>query len=370
MTNKNTDFLVRLQEFIEDSESEHQRVQQELREIDLLIRQSTAEVERLSQRTSQMRTKVAAMETNLDDYARSEIKSIYNADRESQLRLAMIRNQVDQLQNKQRNMEKYVQELQRFLDLTQHLPSREELATQQSSLGEPRKSGAAGGFSMARVIEAQEDERFNLARLLHDGPAQSLSNLILNAEIVERLFDSDSSRARQELSNLKSFSNSTFQKVRDFIFELRPMMLDDLGLSPTLRRYVASFEERNGINVHYQLIGQEQRVIPAVEITLFRAVQELLSNAVRHAHATHLQVGLDMQSEKTILVVEDNGSGFDVNAALANRNREKQSVGLAALRERVETLGGDISFDSAVGRGTRVAISIPIEAAPTPQAAA
>jgi two-component system sensor histidine kinase DegS len=221
---------------------------------------------------------------------------------------------------------------------------------------------------MARVIEAQEDERFNLARLLHDGPAQSLSNLILNAEIVERLFDSDSSRARQELSNLKSFSNSTFQKVRDFIFELRPMMLDDLGLSPTLRRYVASFEERNSINVHYQLIGQEQRLIPAVEITLFRAVQELLSNAVRHAHATHLQVSLDMTGDRAVLVVEDNGSGFDVNTALA-RSREKQTVGLAALRERVETLNGDISFDSAVGRGTRVTIAIPIEAAPNPQAA-
>lgn len=356
--NQSTDFLTRLESFIADSTGEHQRAQQELREIDLLIRQSTAEVERLAQRNTQIRGKVAAMEQDMENYARAEIRSLYNAERESQLRLFMMRSQVEQLQNKQRTLEKYVQELQRFMDLAHIMPAKEELSLEDG--GEQRKLPGGSTPSMARVIEAQEEERQALARHMHDGPAQSLTNLVLHAEICERLFDSDAVRAKQELVNLKNFANSTFQKVRDFIFELRPMMLDDLGLAPTLRRYIAAFEEKNRIGVHFQLTGQERRAPSALEITLFRAVQELLANAVRHAHATHIQVNLDLQNDTAVVVVEDNGSGFDVSEAMAPGRKQRSGVGLTALRERVEMLGGEVAFDSAVGRGTRITIAIPI----------
>lgn len=354
--NKSTDFLTRLEEYLIDCEDEHERVQQELREIDLLIRQSTAEVERLSQRNTQIRNNVASMEADLENYSREEIRAIYNAERDSQLRLFMMRSQVEQLQNKQRTLEKYVQTLQHFLNLVQGLPDQANLA-----LPSPEPVARKSGWDSlsAIVFEAQEDERLALVNQVHNGPAQALSNLVLRAEICERLFSTDPEQARQELVNLKSVTNSTLQKVRDFIFELRPMMLDDLGLAPTLRRYLQNWEKKHPIGVHFQLMGQERRLPSLLEIALFRAVQELLLNVARYANASHVQVTLDLQGNTVTLVVEDNGSGFDVSKTLTTSPKQRR-VGLAALRERVETLDGDISFDSAMGRGTRVTITVPI----------
>jgi two-component system sensor histidine kinase DegS len=349
-----TDFLSRLTTYVDEFNHELERAQTELREIDLNIRQSSAEVERLSQRNAQMRSQVARMESDLDNYARNEIRSTYNAERESQLRLFMMRSQVENLQGKQRQLEKYAHELGRILELVQLLPA--------SDMSEP--NGATGPMTtgapvMARIIEAQENERLVLARNMHDGPAQSLTNLVLQAEICERLFDHDTSRARQELGNLRTSANSTFQKVRDFIFELRPMMLDDLGLAPTLRRYIATFEEKNRVGVHFALTGQERRLAPALEITIFRAVQELLNNAIHHAHASHVQVSLDLGTEVVTAVIEDNGSGFDPNEVMTGGRKSQTAVGLAALRERIEMLNGKITFDSSMGRGTRVTIEMP-----------
>ncbi len=358
-----TDFLSRMTSYVEEFRNELERIQTELREIDLNIRQSAAEVERLSQRNAQLRSQVARMESDLDNFARNEIKATYNAERDSQLRLFMMRSQVENLQSKQRLMEKYAHELGRVLELVQLLPTYDTDGTQN---GDGSSVGPPSAPLMARVIEAQENERLMLARNMHDGPAQSLTNLVLQAEICERLFDSDMTRARQELGNLRASANSTFQKVRDFIFDLRPMMLDDLGLAPTLRRYITTFEEKNRVGIHFTFIGQERRLAPAVEITVFRAVQELLNNAVHHAQATHVQVTLDLQGDVVTTIVEDNGGGFDVNEALTTNRKSQTAIGIAALRERVEMLNGDITFDSALGRGTRVTLAIPAIAADQP----
>lgn len=348
-----TDFLSRYRTYVDEFQHELERTQTELREIDLNIRQSSAEVERLSQRNAQMRSQVARMESDIDNFARNEIRSTYNAERESQLRLFMMRSQVENLQGKQRQLEKYAHELGRMLELVQLLPTYE--SDEPNGVVASNNSGAP---VMARIIEAQENERLTLARNMHDGPAQSLTNLVLQAEICERLFDNDATRARQELGNLRTSANSTFQKVRDFIFELRPMMLDDLGLAPTLRRYITTFEDKNRVGVHFALTGQERRLAPALEITIFRAVQELLSNAVRHAHASHIQVSLDLALDVVTTVIEDNGSGFDMNEVLTGGRKSQTAIGLAALRERIEMLNGDIAFDSSMGRGTRVTIQM------------
>lgn len=356
MPTTSTDFLRHLEEFATDSEREFDRVQQELREIDVLIRQSTAEVERLAHRKVQVDTRVRQMEANFDTIPRDDIRALYTAAQEAQLRLFMMRGQVEQLQNKQRTLEKYAQDLQRFLELSRTAPrvgpwSEAELPGQSSSYPTPH-------LSITRIIDAQESERQHLARQMHDGPAQSLTNLILQAEICERLFDTDATKARAELGSLKNAVNATFQKVRDFIFDLRPMMLDDLGLVPTVRRYVSGFEEKNKIAVHFQLVGKERRLPAPIEVTTFRAIQELLNNAARHARASHVQVTLDISENTAATVVEDDGSGFDVQAALTTSHQ--RTVGLVALKERIEMLNGQIAIESSVGRGTRVRIEIPI----------
>jgi len=212
---------------------------------------------------------------------------------------------------------------------------------------------------VVRIIEAQEQERQRLVRQMHDGPAQSLTNLILQAEICERLFDSDSGRARSELASLKNAVTSTFQKVRDFMFDLRPMMLDDLGLIPTLKRYVTNFTEKSGIATNLTITGVEQRFAPYREVAIFRVIQELLTNARLHAHASRIQVTLDMAEGLARAAVEDNGVGFDSKAIWAAQGQHK-TIGLPTQRERLEMLGGKLIVESDAGRGTKVSVEMPL----------
>ncbi len=204
------------------------------------------------------------------------------------------------------------------------------------------------------LVNAQETERQRLSRQMHDGPAQALSNFILQTEIAMRLMDVDASQARDELNNLKASAMGTFQKVRNFIFELRPMMLDDLGLAPTVRRYADAFKEQAGLDIGVTITGHERRLEPYLEVMLFRAIQELLGNAARHSQANLVKVILDLGEDRVRVSVDDNGKGFDPDSI-----QQGNSLGLKLIRERAEMLGGSFEIDSAVGKGTRILFAVP-----------
>jgi two-component system sensor histidine kinase DegS len=144
----------------------------------------------------------------------------------------------------------------------------------------------------------------------------------------------------------------------DFIFELSPMMLDDLGAVPTVRRYVDDFQEKSGLSVALDVVGEERRLAPYVEVTVFRVIQELLHNVRQHAHASHVQVNLDLRSATIGIIVEDDGSGFDLDEALAGA-KERKTLGITTLQQRVDIMGGSIDFESSLGRGTKVTVKIP-----------
>ncbi len=343
--------IEQLQLLIQESQKEYETIQKELKEIDVLIRQSTTEVEKLAQRNTQIASRVRQMEMNLDTYPRSDIKEIYGAAHEAQMRLFMMRGQLEQLQNRQQTLERQSQRLLRLIEVSSQIAPADVAV---------RPGGGLGSSSdIVRVIEAQENERQRLARQIHDGPAQSLTNLILQADICERLFDVDPAQARVELGNLKNAVNATFQKIRDFILTLRPMMLDDLGLVPTLKQYVQDFEEKSKLSTNFAVMGHETRLPSYSEVTVFRMIQELLTNVQKHAHATYVQVSLDFQDSMVVAIVEDDGSGFDVNEVLSN-TQPRRGLGLSTIQERTEMLGGTVQIESRIGRGTRVRIEIPV----------
>jgi two-component system sensor histidine kinase DegS len=136
------------------------------------------------------------------------------------------------------------------------------------------------------------------------------------------------------------------------------MMLDDLGLLPTLRRYVEDFRKGNDIGVSLNTTGRERRIASHKEVTIFRVIQELMSNARDFSRATSIQLTLDLADEEVFVAVEDNGSGFDVKELMSSPRSEE--MGLSMLRERVEMLNGDFQIDSSPGRGTRVIFTIPL----------
>ena len=138
------------------------------------------------------------------------------------------------------------------------------------------------------------------------------------------------------------------------------MMLDDLGLSPTLKKSIEDFEQKSGIACNLTISGKDIRLPPHAEVTVFRVTQHLLKNVRDHAQATHVQIIFSIDDDFAKVVVEDDGSGFDVPEALTAA-RQRKTIGLSTMREQVELLGGEISVDSAVGRGTRVEFQIPVE---------
>ncbi len=334
----------------EEAEKERAQIESEAREIDVLVKQTAGEVDKLQQRQGDIAQRMRQVEANLEAYPREEIKQTYQMAHDAQMRLFMMRNQLEQLQNKQRTLQRYRGQLDRLAYVAREIgESARSVVLTDGGRGLDRQS-------MIQIIEAQELERQHLARQMHDGPAQSLTNLILQAEIVERLFEHDPSKARGELGNLKTAANTTFQRIRDFIFNLRPMMLDDLGLIPTLKRYAQTFESKTRLPVHLSTIGENP--LPYIEVAVFRTIQELLNNVARHAQASRVQVSLDLANNPVVISVEDDGSGFDVDTVLS-AVRQRGNSNLANLEKRIQMLGGKIQFQSATGRGTKIRVELP-----------
>jgi two-component system sensor histidine kinase DegS len=337
------------EEFLEECGREYEQAQRELKEVDLLIQQTTSEVERLAQRNTQVSNRMRQIEAALDTVPREDIREMYSTVLDTQQRLFTMRGQLEKLQSNQRSMERYLDLLRSVLELADLTEYESDVVTGE---GEPAQP------VVVRIIEAQEREKQRLSRQMHDGPAQALTNLILQAEICERLFETDPDRARVELANLRNSVAATFQKVKGFILNLRPMMLDDLGVVPTLRRYVDGFSDNSGVLTRLTITGKERRLASHKEVTIFRVVQELLNNAVEYGHASSIQINLDIGDEVVRVAVEDNGSGFELSDTLTSPDADR--LGLAAMRERVEMLGGQIHFDSGLGRGTRVSFEMSV----------
>lgn len=329
-----------------DLQAELEETDRALREITLMIEQSQGEVSKLSQRNAAITSHLQQVQSQLDKMPAQEIRSVYDSALDAQQRLLVMRGQLEKLQNEKQHLERFRSALGQALNA-------------HSSASSASAGGAKNPLaSVEMLVNAQETERQRLSRQIHDGPAQALSNFILQTEIAMRLMDVDAGQAREELNNLKNSAMGTFQKVRNFIFELRPMMLDDLGLVPTVRRYVDAFKEQAGLDIHVTVTGNERRLEPYLEVMLFRALQELLGNAARHSQATLVKILLDIGDDRIRVSVDDNGKGFDPDSVL-----QGNSLGLKLIRERAEMLGGNFEIDSNIGKGTRVSFAVPARTA-------
>jgi two-component system sensor histidine kinase DegS len=322
-------------------------MRKELEEVDLMIEQSQLEVEKLVQRNSSITSHLQQIQSNFDTMPRPDIRATYDAALEAQQRLFVMRGQLEKLQSDKLHLERTIDLQERILELVSDgMPA----GFQSGS-----RVNAATAEKLEMVIQAQEAERQRLSQQMHDGPAQALSNFILQTEIAMRLFDVNQEKAREELSNLKLAATSTFQKVRDFIVELRPMMLDDLGLVPTIRRYVDSLSEQSEMDIRLNVMGSEQRFESYIEVMVFRALQELIANATHHSQASQVKILLDISGSAINVTVEDNGRGFDTETL-----EEREGMGLKLIKDRVEMLGGNFEMYSSPGDGTRIHFSVPL----------
>lgn len=325
-------------------QSELEQCRRDMKEIALMLEQSQLEVNKLAQRNASITAHLQQVHAQFDSMPRADIRMAYDSALDAQQRLFVMRGQAEKLQSDQTHMDKYAELIKSVLNTFEGgMPG--EVASQ---------SYAAAAHTIEMIIQAQEAERQRLSRQMHDGPAQALSNFILQTEIAMRLFDLDQNKAREELENLKLSATGTFRKVRDFIFELRPMMLDDLGLIPTLKRYVDALKDQWNMDIRITVTGKERRLESYQEVMIFRAVQELLNNASRHSQASVIRVQIDLGDAEIKVSVDDDGRGFDVESEEVLRG-----MGLKVIKDRVEMLEGSMTIDSIVGQGARITFQLP-----------
>jgi len=206
--------------------------------------------------------------------------------------------------------------------------------------------------ALRRVVAGQELERQRLARELHDETGQALTSILLGLKAVEEAGDAAAVRAAAQ--NLRELVVATLQDVRRLAVELRPKALDDFGLVAALERLVRTFSEATGIDVQLEAGLGEQRLPAEMETTLYRLVQEALTNVVKHAHARNVSVVVLRRGRRVTAVIEDDGEGFDPLRA------ESDGIGLIGMRERVELLDGRITIESSVESGTTLAVEVPL----------
>jgi len=214
-------------------------------------------------------------------------------------------------------------------------------------------------YYIQRITQAQEDERKRIARELHDETIQMLIVISRRLELLTTIAEPLPETALRHLEALRQVVAEALSGVRRFVQDLRPPALDHLGLVAVVEGLTADLRERDGMEAHFVLKGEPRRLMPEVELMLFRVIQEALSNVRRHARASHVTVELDFQPERLRAIVEDDGRGFNAPEKPGDLVASGR-LGLAGMYERTRAIGGVLTIHSESGRGTSVIVEVPL----------
>lgn len=361
MINTLTDSKDEIFQIGEQCRNDYETLSRELRELRTMIAKIIDEGDRLETLAQSARNHLSTVSRNFNEYSEEQVKEAYEKAHQIQMDYIMNRELEKQLRKRRDELERRLQGLHETIERAEHLVAQTTfvlnyLTSDLKQVGEVLEEAKMKQDFGLKIIMAQEEERKRLSREIHDGPAQMLANVMMRSDLVERLFKEYGSEAAfEEIRSLKKMVRDALYEVRRIIYDLRPMALDDLGLSPTLRKYLRTIEDYyRTATITYQFFGKEQRLDSKTEVSLFRLVQEAVQNALKHAEANEITVKVEMKNNLCTIIVRDDGKGFDVN------QKKEKSFGIMGMRERVELLNGTLSIKSTIGAGTVVTIQVPI----------
>jgi two-component system sensor histidine kinase UhpB len=210
-----------------------------------------------------------------------------------------------------------------------------------------------------RAINAQEEERVRIARSLHDDSAQSISMLIIHLERLSKLVPDNASAITRYISDAQNVATKLLENLRKIIWDLRPSILDDLGLFSAIRWYARTNLEKGGVKVDFYAATKSTRLPPYLETMLFRIAQEAVSNILRHANASKVSIRLWIEAEQVWLEIKDDGRGFDIEKVSGGAVDRKQ-LGLLGIQERASLVHGGVKIESSPESGTCMQVHIPL----------
>jgi PAS domain S-box-containing protein len=247
------------------------------------------------------------------------------------------------------------------VQLLDSIASQIAIAVENAKLHqEVQRKDESRGELLGEIFSIQEEERRRIARELHDETSQSLASLAASLKAVVGILPAGADEATARLRKLEQVAINVLDEIHKLIYELRPTLLDDLGLVSATRWLVDNNLRAAGVTVNFKAAGRVRRLLPRLETTLFRVIQEVVYNIARHAHAKNVDVELRFKKRAIVAHVRDDGEGFDVEEAISSKDRPR-GLGLLGMKERVELIGGTLSIRSSpASGGTEIDVEIPL----------
>lgn len=347
----------------ESARMECQRVEEEINEIKGQVTRIIDQVNKLE--VAEKRARIHLMEVSKDfsRYTENDIKDAYENAQNAQLKLIMLREEEKTLRFKRDLLEMSLRRMKETAQRAEQLVSQVGVAMQYLGKDLSGLSEKLGNLQEMQhlgisIIRAQEEERKRVAREIHDGPAQSMANIVMRAEFCLKLLEMNPSMVGAELLSLQQLVRQSLQDVRKIIFDLRPMVLDDLGLVPAMKRYLEDYKVQNQLQVEFTFIGKERRFDTSLEVAAFRLIQEALNNIKKHAKAYHVTIKMELITERLNVYIKDDGCGFYYDNP--KPRSDGSGYGLMGMRERIQLLKGGLTIKSAPNRGTEISFWLPL----------
>lgn len=357
ITNSKDDIFI----ISEQSRRSFEDMQQELeivrQEIKIIIDESD-NLERLLQLSRQ---RLVVVSRNFNEHSEQQIREAYENTSDLQLKVSICREREKQLRNRRDDLERRLRTLYDTIERADHIVNQVNvvinfLTTDLKNVGAALEQAKIKQDFGIRIIAAQEEERKRLSREIHDGPAQMMANVLMRSNLIDRTYrEKGVEAALNEINDLKVSVRNALSEVRRIIYDLRPMALDDLGIGPTLKKYLSTLMEYNPTTeIQFISYNNERRIPSNYEVAIFRLVQESVNNAIKHGKSSLIIVKIEWLEDEINVVVKDNGAGFDTE------NVRQGAFGIIGMKERIELLKGSIKISSNIGKGSTVLIKIPL----------
>lgn len=346
----------------EQSRRSFEEMQKELAEVKESISHVITEGDSLDDMSRNSRKRLATVSKDFVTYSEEEVKQAYSVANDLLVRASINKMEEKQLRERRDELERRLMLLLSTIERADQLVNQVTtvityLTSDLKNVSTALETARQKQDFAVQIIQAQEEERKRLSRDIHDGPAQMLANVLMRSGLIEKTFVKHGpEEAMQELSYLKENVRGALSEVRRIIYNLRPMALDDLGLVPTLRKYLLTMSEYEApLIIHFQSNGAEKRFASNFEVGIFRLIQESVNNSIKHAKTDEIWVKIEWLRESVNILIKDQGIGFDTNEV------KEKSFGLIGMQERVELLKGKMKVNTKVGKGTSILFQIPLD---------
>ena len=347
-------------EIQEDARLQLEQIKEDLGILQVDIANAIREQDRLYVLFKQARQRLVHVSRELKNYSEKEIESAYMKANDIQMQLFKATENEEHLKKRRLELQEDFSRVESTMARSEKILFKisiiiEYLTNDVSQLmdeaGESKRSREFG----IRMLEMQEEERKRLSREIHDGPAQTMAHLVAKSDLIEQMISlRPKEEVIQEVRALKKDVRGALAEVRRIIYDICPMALDDLGIVPTIRKYLNNISEKQQIEVQLQIIGKEVRLASKLEATIFRLIQESVNNVIKHGKTTKL-ICVSLEFGKGIHIrIADDGVGFDTSI------KKEKSFGILGMQERVSIFGGELNIQSALGNGTTVHIRFPL----------